>query len=92
MTITKDHIKAKQFKGLNIVDLGENTLEITLDKSPNHLDGDKKIDNPKRKEIWLGIKQLDGDTLRWCVDKKTRPTEFEAKQGAFLLILKRKSQ
>jgi uncharacterized protein (TIGR03067 family) len=92
LTIFKDLIKARQFKGDKVFDLGEGTFEITLDKSPNYLDGDKKIDNPKRKEIWLGIYQLDGDTLKWCVGKKTRPTAFETKQGAFLLILKRKSQ
>lgn len=92
LTITKDLIKAKQFKGKEVLDLGQGTFEIRLDKSSDHLDGDKKLDNPNRKEIWLGIFQLEGDTLKWCVGRKTRPTEFETKQGAFLLILKRKSQ
>jgi len=89
LTITKDLIKARQFKGKDALDMGEGTFAIQLDKSPRHLDGDKKLDNPNRKEIWLGIYQLEGDTLRWCVGRKTRPTEFATKQGAFLLILKR---
>ena len=89
LTITKDLIKAKQFKGKEDFDLGEGTYLIVQDKSPNNLDGDKKLDNPNRKEIWLGIYQLDGDTLKWCVGRKARPTEFETKQGQFLLIFKR---
>ena len=90
ITISTELIKAKQFKGKDTLDLGEGTYEIVPDKSPNHLDGRKKLDNPNRKEIWLGIYELNGDTLKWCVSRKTRPTEFETKQGAFLLILKRK--
>lgn len=91
LTISKDRIQARQFKGKNVLDLGEGTLEIQLDQSPNRLDGNKKLDNPNRKEIWLGIYQQDGDTLKWCVGRKARPTEFETKQGAFLLILQRKN-
>ncbi len=89
LIISKDLIKAKQFKGKDSFDLGEGTYEILQSKSPNHLDGKKKLDNPNRKDIWLGIYHLDGDTLKWCVGKKARPTEFETKQGSFLLILKR---
>lgn len=92
LTITRDLIKAKQFKGPNTLDLGEGRFEIKLDKTPNHLDGDKKLDNPNRKEVWLGIYQLDGDTLKWCVKRKGRPTEFATGDGAFLLILKRQKQ
>ena len=92
LIITSDLIKAKQFKGPNTLDLGEGTFEIKLDKTLNHLDGDKKLDNPNRKEVWLGIYQLDGDTLKWCVKRKGRPTEFATGDGAFLLILKRQKQ
>jgi len=89
LKITKESIQAKQFKGKDALDLGEGKFELNHDKMPFTLDGDKKIDNPNRKEIWLGIYQLDGDTLKWCVKKKGRPTEFETKEGAFLMILKR---
>ena len=91
LTISPELIKAKQFKGEEVLDLGEGTFEIVLDKSPNYLDGNKKTANPKRQEVWLGIYQLEGDTLKWCVGRKARPAEFETKEGAFLLILKRKS-
>jgi uncharacterized protein (TIGR03067 family) len=89
LIITKETIKATQLKGKDRFDLGIGTFEIKLDKAPFHLDGDKKLDNPNRKEVWLGIYQLDGDTLKWCVGRKKRPTEFETGDGAFLLILKR---
>ncbi len=92
LTISRERIEAKEFKGENIVDLGEGSFEIALDESPHRLDGKKKTANPKRKEIWLGIYQLDGDTLKWCVGRKTRPAEFETKKGAFLLILKRQGK
>jgi uncharacterized protein (TIGR03067 family) len=90
LVITKDLIKATGYKGKDPMDLGQGTFVLNLDKAPFHLDGDKKLDNPNRKEVWLGIYQLDGDTLKWCVGRKSRPTEFETKAGTFLLILKRK--
>lgn len=90
LTITKDLIKAKQFRDKMVTDLGEGTFVLGLDKKPQHMDGDKKLANPNRKEVWLGIYELDGDTLKWCVGRRARPTEFETKPGQFLLILKRK--
>jgi uncharacterized protein (TIGR03067 family) len=89
LTISRETIKAKQFKGKETLDLGEGTFTIELGSSPVHLDGNKKLDNPNRKEIWLGIYELQGDTLKWCVGKKARPTEFATGGGSFLLILKR---
>lgn len=91
LTITKDAIHAIGYKGKERMDLGTGAFALTLDKTPRHLDGDKKLANPNRKELWLGIYELDGDTFKWCVRKKGRPTEFETKDGAFLLILKRKT-
>lgn len=91
LTISKDLIRAKQFKGGKDFDLGEGTYEILLSKSPNHLDGNKKLGNGNRKQTWVGIYRLDGDTLKWCVGRKERPLEFETKRGVFLLILKRTS-
>lgn len=90
LTISPDLIRAKQFKGKQAFDLGEGTYKLRLDGKPRHLDGDKKLDNPNRKQVWLGIYELNGDTLRWCVGKKARPSDFATGDGAFLLILKRK--
>ena len=46
----------------------------------------------KRERTFLGIYEIDGDTLKWCVDnrQKERPTEFKTGGGHYLLILKRK--
>jgi uncharacterized protein (TIGR03067 family) len=89
LTITMELIQAKQFKSKDALDLGEGTFVLNHAKTPFTLDGDKKLANPNRKEVWLGIYELDGDTLKWCVRKKSRPTEFETKEGAFLMIFKR---
>ena len=89
LIITKDTIKGIGFKGNERVDLGIGTYQLKLDKTPFQMDGDKKLDNPNRKEIHLGIYELDGDTLRWCVGRKKRPAEFDGKDDAYLLILKR---
>lgn len=91
LKITKENIQGFGFKGKDKNDLGAGTFTLKLDQAPNHLDGDKKLDNPNRKEVWLGIYELDGDTLKWCVGRKKRPTEFETRDGAFLLILKRQA-
>jgi uncharacterized protein (TIGR03067 family) len=90
LTISAELIKAKEFKGDEVIDHGEGSYEINLNESPRFLDGNKKTLNPKRKEVWLGIYELKGDTLKWCVGRRTRPAVFETKKGAFLLILKRK--
>jgi uncharacterized protein (TIGR03067 family) len=89
LVITKELIKARQFKGKDVLDLGEGTFLLDLGKAPNIMDATKKLDNPNRKETWVGIYNLDGDTLKWCVGRKVRPTEFATGQGAFLIILKR---
>jgi uncharacterized protein (TIGR03067 family) len=89
LIITKDLIKAKQVKGKDILDLGEGSFALDLGKAPNLLDASKNTGNPNRKENWVGIYKLDGDTLQWCVARKERPKDFATGQGAFLIILKR---
>jgi len=92
LIITKDSIRGVGFKGKERTDLGEGKFTMNLAKAPFHLDGDKKLDNPKRKEFWQGIYQLDGDHLKWCVGRKNRPADFDGKDDAFLLILKRQGK
>ncbi len=89
LVITKDTIQGFTFKGQERTDSGDGTYSIKIDNGQFHLDGDKKFPNPNRKEPWLGIYELDGDSLRWCVGRKKRPPEFDGKDDAFLLILKR---
>jgi uncharacterized protein (TIGR03067 family) len=89
LTITRDRIKAIQFQGGEEVDLGEGTFEMQLEPSPRVLDAQKKLANPNRREEWLGIYELQGDTLKWCVARRTRPQVFETRESAFLMILRR---
>lgn len=89
LTITRDRMRAIQFQGGQEVDLGEGTFELQPDRSPGVLDAQKRLANPNRREVWLGIYQLQGDTLKWCVGRRTRPATLETRDGAFLLILRR---
>jgi uncharacterized protein (TIGR03067 family) len=67
------------------------SFEIRLDSSPLTSTVTRSSTTPIARR-WLGIYQLDGDTLKWCVGRKARPSEFETKQGAFLLVLRRKGE
>jgi uncharacterized protein (TIGR03067 family) len=89
LTITRHRITAIQFQGGQEVDLGEGTFDVQHEASPCVLDAQKKLANPNRREVWLGIYELRGDTLKWCVGRRTRPESFETREGAFLMILRR---
>ena len=91
LTITPEVIKGRQFQGREVIDHGEGTYQLDLSKTPHALDG-TKLRAGRNKDIWLGIYSLEGDTLKWCVRKKDRPSEFETKDKAFLLILKRQKK
>jgi uncharacterized protein (TIGR03067 family) len=76
---------------------GDESFEINL--GGNHVNGARKIDptkNPKEitltpdgsNKSLLGIYKLEGDTLTLCFGEK-RPTDFKAKEGPTLWVLKR---
>jgi uncharacterized protein (TIGR03067 family) len=88
LTITERTIKGLQFKGAEVIDHGEGTYELGLTNTPPTLDGTKPRGR-NNKDVWLGVYSLEGDTLKWCVRKQSRPSEFETKDKAFLLILRR---
>lgn len=88
LTITERTIAGVQFQGERAIDHGEGTYALSLTNRPAWLDGSKPRGN-NNQDVWLGIYSLDGDTLKWCVRKKDRPTEFATRDKAFLLILKR---
>ena len=88
LTITTQTMKGTQYQNKDVIEHGVGTYVISLDKSPKILDATKPRGN-NNKDEWLGIYSLEGDTLKWCVRTKNRPTEFETKEKAFLLIVKR---
>ncbi len=90
LTISPQTIQGKQFDGKELIDHGEGTYSLDLTKNPPVLDA-TKVRGRGNKDTWLGIYRLEGDTLKWCVRKNTRPDDFETKDKAFLLILKRQT-
>lgn len=91
VTITETAIKGIEVKGEGTINHGEGAHTFNLKESPRWLDA-TKTNERGRKEEYLGIYSLEGDTLRWCVSRgKQRPTEFMTAKGSFLVILKRQS-
>ncbi len=86
LTITPEVIQGRELRGDKVIDHGEGSYQIDPAVIPPLLDATR---NGARRESWLGIFSLEGDTLKWCVGRRQRPSEFETKKGAFLLILKR---
>ncbi len=92
LTIKGDHVDAERLDGEKLL-IPEGTYKITPGK-PMQMDGTEA--NPRgrarpRVGVYLGIAELSGDTLKWCVatPSNPRPTEFATKRPSFLVILKR---
>jgi uncharacterized protein (TIGR03067 family) len=89
LRITEKTIKGLEFKGTNVVDHGEGEFALDLAQNPKLLDAWKSNERG-RKQNYVGIYTLEGDTFKWCVSpQKVRPETFETKKGQFLLIFKR---
>ncbi len=89
LTINETSIKGIESKGQGTIDHGEGAYTLDLTQKPAFLDA-AKTNERGRKEEYVGIYSLEGDTLKWCVTRqKQRPTEFATANRAFLLILKR---
>jgi uncharacterized protein (TIGR03067 family) len=89
LTISESTIKGSEHKGSETVNHGEGVYSLDLTQNPAHLDASKSNERG-RKESYLGIYRLEGDTLKWCVTRrKQRPSAFATRDGAFLLVLKR---
>jgi uncharacterized protein (TIGR03067 family) len=92
LRISERTIKGLELKGGKVVDHGEGTYVLDLTKSPRHLDA-SKTNERGRKEEYVGIYSVEGDTLKWCVSRrKTRPTDFQTGDGGYLLILRRQAE
>lgn len=71
--------------------MGSGTFQLDLSKELKVMDATGVVLPGKREKTFLGIYEIDGDTLKWCVDNraKERPTAFRTFSGKYLLILKR---
>ncbi len=68
---------------------GTGEFSLALAQKPANLNAWKAGPNG-RKQTYVGIYTLEGDTLKWFGSpRKTRPAEFRTGGGSFLLILKR---
>src|SRR5262245_15659441 len=90
ITITATTIKAINLGDEN-KDMGEGTYKLDASKVLKTLDATGIVLPRKKAQTFLGIYEIQGDTLRWCVDntKQERPTEFRTGEGKYLLVLKR---
>lgn len=91
VTIAEKSIKGIELKGEGTINHGEGAHTLNLKEKPGWLDA-TKTNERGRKEEYLGIYTLEGDTLKWCVSRgKQRPAEFLTAKGSFLVILTRQS-
>lgn len=90
LKISGDKIEAFDL-GANAKEMGTGSFTLDPGKTLKEIDAKGIILPGKRERTFAGIYELDGDTLRWCVDnrQKERPTEFRTHAGKYLLILKR---
>jgi uncharacterized protein (TIGR03067 family) len=90
LTITGEKMVAIDLN--NNKDMGSGTFKINPAKSVKEMDATGIVLPAKRDKTYLGIYELDGDTLKWCVDNRRmeHPTEFRSNNGSFMMILKRK--
>lgn len=91
LTIKGDKMTAIDL-GKNNADMGSGTFKLDTSEKLKKMDATGVVLPGKKDRNYKGIYELDGDTLKWCVDNRRgeHPTEFRSFNGAFLLILKRK--
>lgn len=88
LSIRDNRVVAKRLDG-QALPINRGTLQIRAGQ-PVRLDGIATAASG-RTQSYLGICELVGDTLKWCVatPRNPRPVVFATQRGQFLLILKR---
>jgi uncharacterized protein (TIGR03067 family) len=93
VTITPDKITARNLdqggKGM-----GEGTYRLDPSRKLKEIEATGVVLPGVRARTFPGIYEVEGNTLRWCVDNtgKSPPTEFVSRKGQYLLILKRQGK
>jgi len=92
VVITAERIRARRGDGS---DMGEGQYRLSAERGVRNLDSYGLAGEPRGK-TYLGIYEMQGETLRWCVANpgKPRPTEFASRPsaGQFLMVLRRGQQ
>jgi uncharacterized protein (TIGR03067 family) len=93
VTFTADKITARNLQDGG-KSLGEGTYRIDLTKRLQEIDTTGVVVPDTRQRPYPGIFQVEGNTLRWCVNRggKERPTEFVTRRGQYLLVLQRQGR
>lgn len=90
VVISAERIRARRLDGS---DMGEGTYQLGANGRARTLDANGLSGEPRGK-TFLGIYEIQGDTLRWCMANpgKPRPEEFMSRPGGgqFLMVLRRK--
>ena len=70
--------------------LGSGTYTMTGNAKSGTLDA-AQTTGPQAGRTYMGVYEVTGDTLKWCVTgrTRTRPTTMATDKGNYLLILKR---
>lgn len=91
LKIKGDTISAKGLGGMKEGPLGEGTYRLSVVGDKKVMDATRSV-NPGKGKSYLGLYELEKDTLRWCVANPglERPTEMLTRKGQFLMVLKRK--
>jgi uncharacterized protein (TIGR03067 family) len=92
MVITERTIRARDDQR----DMGEGNYRLGRDQGWGTLDAAGVGAGPTRGKTYLGIYQIDGDTLRWCTANpgRPRPTQLMTRRGDgwYLMVLQRVRQ
>ena len=91
LTITPDLVSCITIKGDKESKIGGGTVKLDLSKKPWRMDATGTQGGQKGRS-WFGIYSLEGDTLKYCVNSKQAPTEFNTGDGNFCLVLKRQDE
>jgi uncharacterized protein (TIGR03067 family) len=91
MTVNGNRIVARgSDQGGPMESFGAGTFTMTGDGKSGNMDA-VYTEGRQQGQVCLGIYQMEGDTLRWCVSNRNgqRPQDFSTGQGNWLMVLQK---